>query len=139
MKPICPYCNAEAEFVTGKVIYPHLPDLAEKKFWLCAPCKAYVGCHKAGIGYGDGTRPLGRLADARLRAAKLKTHNIFDRLWMGQKDRRGARTEAYAELAKRMGIPVNQCHIGEFDVDQCEQAQLHANNMINTWGRWNKR
>ena len=70
----CPYCNNPAVLVGGDVIYPHRPDLYEKKFWQCDPCDAYVGCHRPGVGYGDGTRPLGRLANAELREAKKNVH-----------------------------------------------------------------
>lgn len=58
----CPYCERHAELVGGEVIYPHRPDLGSKKFWLCTPCNAYVGCHAG----DDGTRPLGRLTAADL-------------------------------------------------------------------------
>lgn len=77
MTVICSYCNKPAELVTGKEIYPHRPDLYPKKFWRCRPCTAYVGCHKPNAGYGDGTRPLGRLANAELRAAKSAAHAAF--------------------------------------------------------------
>lgn len=58
---ICSYCNNEAKLVSGNVIYPHRPDLAYLRFWQCAPCAAYVGCHKG------TTKPLGRIANAELR------------------------------------------------------------------------
>lgn len=43
---ICPYCGSKTEYVDGTVIYPHRPDLANRKFYICRPCNAYVGCHK---------------------------------------------------------------------------------------------
>lgn len=61
--PTCPYCGKDSVLVNGHVIYPHRPDLLEKKFYWCKPCDAYVGCH-------PGTaNPLGRLANAELRRA----------------------------------------------------------------------
>lgn len=117
--PCCPYCKAQAELVTGKEIYPHRPDLFAKKFWRCLPCDAYVGCHDAGNGYGDGTRPLGILANAQLRLAKSNVHNVFDDIWkLGFMTRR----KAYSWLAKEMGIRFDDCHIGMFNVEQCSQA-----------------
>ncbi len=119
MTVICSYCNKPAELVTGKEIYPHRPDLYPKKFWRCRPCTAYVGCHKPNAGYGDGTRPLGRLANAELRAAKSAAHAAFDPVWQEGIVRRGS---AYAWLADKLGIPPKECHIGEFDVEQCKRV-----------------
>lgn len=119
-QPTCPYCGSPAKLVGGDTIYPHRPDLAHKKFWQCAPCKAYVGCHEAGRGQGDGTRPLGRLADAELRQAKMAVHESFDDIW---KEGHMRRQEAYAWLADKMGIAVADCHVGMFSVAQCEQAE----------------
>lgn len=116
MRVTCDYCHRDAMLVTGNVIYPHRPDLYALKFWQCEPCDAYVGCHKAGKGQGDGTKPLGRLANAELRRAKSDAHAAFDPLW---KSRRMKRREAYAWLAAQLGISVNNCHIGMFDVDGC--------------------
>lgn len=126
--PHCPYCGRGAALVTGDVIYPHRPDLAALKFWQCAPCDAYVGCHRPGAVIGrvlgkevlsDGTAPLGRLADEALRTAKGRAHRVFDPLWkQGQMSRRGA----YAWLAGELRIDIDQCHIGMFDLAQCAQV-----------------
>lgn len=111
--PTCPYCQAASECVDGTVIYPHRPDLAEKKFWRCAPCDAYVGCH-------DGTpEPFGRLANAELRQAKTKAHIAFDPIW---RTGRMTRSDAYRWLAEKLGISIDECHIGMFDVEQCEKV-----------------
>ena len=123
----CPYCNKPAAQVTGKEIYSHRPDLAKKVFWQCAPCGAYVGCHEPGKGYGDGTRPLGRLANAELRAAKMSVHQLFDPMW---RDGAMTRRQAYKWLANRMGIRVDDCHVGEFDVKQCHEAIAHCSNWL---------
>ena len=110
--PTCPYCKAAARLVNGKVIYPatRRADLIAKSFWLCAPCKAYVGCHPGTV------TPLGRLADADLRQAKMAAHDAFDPLWRSGRMRRG---EAYAWLAAALGIPVPECHVGMFDLARC--------------------
>jgi len=75
-----PYCRAAALLVSGAVLYPHREDLAELKFWQCEPCKAYVGCHRAGVGHGDGSKPLGTLANEELRRARNRAHAAFDPL-----------------------------------------------------------
>jgi hypothetical protein len=120
--PACPYCSQRAKLVDGCAIYPHRADLAAKRFWQCKPCGAYVGCHEAGNGFGDGTRPLGRLANAELRAAKKRAHWAFDRLWLTAPKRGRARAAAYSWLADALGIPADQCHIGEFDERRCERV-----------------
>lgn len=109
----CNYCGKEAELVTGAEVYPHLPNLAAKKFYRCVPCDARVGTH-------PGTdRPLGNLANADLRRIRSQVHRAFDPIW---KDRRMSRSKAYARLARAMGIPVDECHVGMFDVERCEIA-----------------
>lgn len=115
MKDPCPYCGDQAELVTGVVIYPHRPDLADKKFYVCRPCAAYVGCH-------PGTDiPLGRLADLELRKAKQKAHAAFDPLWLGTLLHRPEmkRRAAYVWLAKALGLSEAETHIGMFDVETC--------------------
>lgn len=111
----CPYCVRKARLVNGNVIYPHRPDLATKFFWQCAPCDAYVGTHV------NSTRhyPLGRLANAELRGLKQRVHAIFDPVW-----KKGgiSRKEAYKRLAEKMGIPMEECHVGKFDERRCRLA-----------------
>lgn len=109
---VCPYCDQPAKQVTGEKVYPHRRDLWSKRFYLCEPCQAWVGC------YGSG-KPLGRLANAELRRAKMSAHNAFDGLW---KYRGMSRSEAYRWLAEKLGIEQEQCHIGMFDVDQCRRV-----------------
>jgi hypothetical protein len=118
--PDCQYCKHPAELVTGKEIYPRLRNLHAKKFWCCEACDAYVGCHEAGKGYGNGTRPLGLLANEELRAAKQAVHASFDIIWQtGDMTRR----QAYQWLADKLGIPFTECHIGMFTVELCERAE----------------
>lgn len=113
LAPICPYCKKFSQKVTGERIYPQRADLFSKTFYLCAPCNAYVGCH-------DGTaQPLGRLADAKLRKAKLMAHDAFDPWWKSKKMKRG---EAYRWLAQQLGIDGSDCHIGMFDLETCQKV-----------------
>lgn len=113
--PICPYCGKASEHVDGTAIYPHRPNLAEKKFWRCQSCDAYVGCHQ-------GTpEPLGSLANAELRKARSEAHSAFDVLWSNV----GApmtRKEAYAWLAAELNIEADAGHIALFDLEMCKKA-----------------
>jgi hypothetical protein len=104
--------------VTGKEIYPHRADLADRKFWRCEPCGAYVGCHvKTG-------KPLGRLANAGLRRLRIAAHEQFDKLWkVGDAETLGKRrTSMYAWLARTLGVRGDQCHIGMFDETMCRRV-----------------
>jgi len=112
---LCPYCGEKAKMVGGKEIYPHRPDLYQLNFYQCAPCDAYVGCHKT----GDGKQPLGRLANAELRKAKSAAHAAFDPMWKDGKKKRGS---AYAWLSDQLGIDKRDCHIGMFDVETCRRV-----------------
>lgn len=121
----CPYCHGQAQQVTGRTLYPHRPDLAEKRFFLCNPCNAYCGTHPDG-------RPLGRLADAPLRRARNYVHNLLDPLYEKASEaydgedtgkiRGVARSRAYRWLAEQMGIRVADCHVAMFNVEQCREA-----------------
>ena len=107
----CDYCGRRAEFVDSKIIYGKSYGMA----YLCPACGAYVGVHK-------GTdRPLGRLANAELRAWKRYAHNAFDPLWQ-QGVFKGRRCAAYAWLAQQMNLPVEKAHIGMFDIGQCRKV-----------------
>lgn len=110
---ICPYCQQKARLADGAYIYPHRRDLADKPFYLCEPCDAFVGCHPGTL------KPLGRLADAKLRSAKSAAHATFDPIW---KTKQKTRSEAYAWLATELGISPDECHIGMFDFETCRRT-----------------
>lgn len=108
----CNYCGNSAVLATGKTIYPHIPNLAHLKFWLCSPCGAYVGCHR-------GTEePMGLLANGETRKWRQKAHAAFDPIW-----KRGgiSRVIAYSRLAELMGLTKDECHIGRFGVSDCQR------------------
>ena len=116
-KPYCRYCKNDIHlYYIGDAEYPYQKDYGP--VWKCVPCDAYVGCH-------NGTeRPLGLVADAATRAAKIKAHAAFDPLWMRKMLKEGisksvARGAGYRWLADQLGIPKEKCHIGMFSVDTC--------------------
>lgn len=81
--------------------------------WACLPCGAWVGCHKG------TSHALGRVADAELRRWKMVAHDWFDPLWQNGGF---SRSGAYHWLAKNLGLTVDECHIGMFDVATCEKV-----------------
>lgn len=110
--PRCIECRLLTRLVDGRTIYPHRPDLYEKWFYLCQ-CGAYCGCHqgtKDALGY-----PCGPVT----RRARSAAHEAFDPLW--RKNKVG-RSDAYAWLAKEMGLTRDECHIGMMTADQANQV-----------------
>lgn len=115
MKMFCQYCKQPADKVRGSDVYPSRHDLHPLYFWRCIPCRAHVGCHK-GKGWDQ---PLGRLANAELRAAKQAAHVAFDPVWKsGLMDR----TAAYKWLAETLDITEAECHIGWMNLHQCKSV-----------------
>ncbi len=113
---ICPFCGGPAECVGGLVIYPRRHDLAQKHFWRCEPCDAYVGCH------GTSTKALGTLADSMTRTMRLRVHEKFDPLWKDARNKVGNRNAAYRMLAEELQIKQSHCHIAMFNIEQCQRA-----------------
>jgi hypothetical protein len=116
----CNYCGGSATLVTGAEVYPHRNDLGGKHLYLCKPCDAWVGCHPG------TTKPLGRLANAELRAWKSRAHAAFDPLWRAKMlqgfCKKHARDYGYKWLSEQLGIARYACHIGMFDVEQCKRV-----------------
>lgn len=117
LTPICPYCSKHSIFIEAKRIYR------------CDPCDAQVGVHK------HNNRPLGTLANAELREARKNAHAYFDPLWIYKMKRDSlstsqARKFAYQWLADKMSIEIEKCHIGEFNVEQCNQVIKHCSPYI---------
>jgi Fe-S cluster biosynthesis and repair protein YggX len=113
---VCSYCSQPTEYVDSAKVYGRTFGM----IYHCISCEAWVGVHK-------GTnKALGRLANKALRKWKQEAHKYFDPLWR-KKMQQGfsktkARHKAYKWLAKQMGLPVKETHIGMFDVDQCKQV-----------------
>jgi zinc-finger-containing domain len=111
--PICPYCNSRSELMCSSKVYQS--DNPESVY-ACLPCDAWIEIDK------NNTRaitPLGRLANAELRAAKSQAHNVFDLLWQSELLSRSA---AYEWLVSAMDSHRRDCHFAMFDVAQCQTA-----------------
>lgn len=119
MRPrmVCPYCASVPEKVTGREIYPRMKRLWDKKFILCRPCDAYVGCHNDPD--PKKWKPLGSLANRELRGARIDAHRMFDRMW---RDGQMHRSSAYTWLAGKLGIEKRECHIGMFNLEMCNKV-----------------
>lgn len=120
-EPFCP-CGKKSNLTTGREIYPHLKYLYKKHFYICRPCKAYVGCHPG------STNPLGVIANKDHRDAKVKAHKAFDTIWQSG---RMLRTNAYSWLADQMGMRKKDCHIGQFSIENCNRVAELSTNYLN--------
>jgi hypothetical protein len=116
----CPYCGNPAKLVPGSDIYCHRKDLYDKWFWECLPCEAHVGVHLGSKGF----QPYGGLAKADLRKARKAAHVTFDAIW---KDGRISRSAAYLLLCQLFDLPLDKCHIGMFNMEQCSKVIQAAN------------
>lgn len=90
--------------------------------YVCDMCDASVGLHP------NTDLPLGLLADKATRQARKQAKESFNRLWQ-----RGdiSRSGAYAWLARKLRLPVTECHFGQFDQARC----AHAEAILATWVR----
>ena len=116
-----PYCGVGAVLFLNSGRFYGSRDFGP--VWACEPCKAWVGTHKNSHGH----RPLGRLANKELRVAKILAHHTLDALWHRKMVRdhvrkKEARTAAYKWLAEQMQIERRDCHIGMFDIAQCDRV-----------------
>lgn len=118
---VCPYCGRSTEYVDSSAVYGRSYGM----IYLCRKCDAYVGVHK-------GTdNALGRLANRELREAKKEAHLCFDKIsktglinkvYKKYIPNISNRNKAYRWLSKQLDIPVDICHIGMFDVDDCKKV-----------------
>lgn len=110
----CRYCGGSVHLVNNSEIYLGR-EYGEWPFaYLCSSCRAYVGLHPS------TDIPLGTLADGHLRAARNRSKAAFHAY---MKKSGLTRTLAYQWLAGRMGITVDECHFGWFEVEACAIAE----------------
>ena len=108
---ICNLCGGKVKLIPNKRIYGK--SYGSGYCYFCTKCGAYVGTHKP--------RPLeamGILANEQMRKLKMECHEMFDKLWTTQNERRGC----YHKLANRMGIHLSECHFGYFNIRQLNEA-----------------
>lgn len=112
MKTFCCGCgkNVNAELVGGEKIYPHRPDLAEKKFLLCPICHNYVG-----LIIGEEVT----IPDEYIRNKRREIHYILDNLWNNKEKR----VQVYTIMSNQLGRPY---HTGELRTHKAADDALSA-------------
>jgi hypothetical protein len=113
---LCQYCQEKAIVIQGKVIYGETHKLSDLEFYYCEPCAAWVGMHK------HNKKPFGTLANNELRRKRAIAHKAFDVFWRGKENQAEVRKAEYAWLADVMGVAVEDCHIGMFNIEQCNKV-----------------
>lgn len=114
----CPYCGLPAELVDSTRVYRKSYGM----LWLCQTCQAWVGVHKDSKTH----KPKGTLAKAELRSLRQAAHRAFDPIWIDRHEqgmsKSKARQSAYRDLAIKLQISDDECHIGHFDEDRCKEV-----------------
>ena len=121
---ICNLCEGEVVFTSNSNIYGR--KYGSGFCYLCMKCGAYVGTHRP-----YPKEALGILASAEMRKWKMRCHDIFDSMWKNQKRASRKRRALYAWLAKKLDIPVSECHFGYFDLPTLRRAHKI---LLELWG-----
>ena len=105
----CPECGAEMRLV----------HVMKGRFYGCVRypgCRTTHGCHL------DGS-PLGIPGNKETRMARSEAHRWFDAIW-----RSGTftRSHAYKRMRYFLRLSKDECHIGRFSIQQCEQVIVYA-------------
>lgn len=107
----CPDC--------GKVMNLR-SDSRFKKHGIWYACQDFPRCKGSHGAHPDGS-PLGKPAGRETKQWRIRAHDLLDALWRGKKATM-KRSSAYRKLAEHLGIPFEECHIGSFDIEQCQKT-----------------
>lgn len=109
----CRFCGGVVTLESNSVVYGQ--EYGKWPYmYLCADCRAYVAVHpKTDI-------PMGTLANEAIRQSRKQAKSMF--IEWREVCLHYNRSDAYDALAKLLGIPVNICHFGWFDVEGCNRA-----------------
>ena len=124
----CPYCGSTVEYRSAEGIYKD--NHKNVMLYVCTnypECDAYVRVH-------EGTnKPVGTLADSKLRAMRLEAHKLLDKI-----QERGIMTksECYQWIANTIMSPLSQAHIGylgeyycKIVIDECKKLLNRKKNV----------
>lgn len=115
---ICNLCGGKVIFTSNSNIYGR--EYGSGKCYMCTSCRAFVGTH---VNRPD--EAYGILSNAEMRELRKECHDLFDEKWqkVPEKKQKYARTGHYEILASKMGIPVEECHFGNFTLEQLKEAR----------------
>lgn len=120
----CNICGGDVGLVKNSTIYRK--SYGSGYAYLCQNCGAYVGTHK-----NDRKKAMGILSNSEMRKWKVRCHEIFDSFWKGKARAQRKRQALYDWLAKKMEIPVEECHFGYFNLEQLKKVHKI---LLSVWG-----
>lgn len=112
----CPYCGAPAVLRPASTVYGKNTIDSGSYLYLCThwpACDSYVSAHK------KSRKPMGTLANGRLRHKRILAHRALTRL---QKSRHMDKWAAYLWLQAALGLDTSHAHIGMFSEQICDQV-----------------
>ena len=120
----CPYCGAYATCRPASVVYGKSGMTKNSYLYICSRwpvCDSYVGTHK------KDRRPLGTLADKKLRRKRILAHRSLEAL---QQHCHMKKSEVYVGLQEKLGLSEEQTHIGMFSEAMCEKTISLCNQAV---------
>lgn len=119
----CPYCGSSVIYRSADGIYKENKN--NVMLYVCSKypeCDAYVRVH-------EGTKkPVGVMADGKLRALRLKAHKFFNKIY---ETGIMSKTEAYYWLANLISAPLSEAHIGYLGEYYCNVVIEESKKMLN--------
>lgn len=100
----CPYCGGTVILRSADGIYRD-----NSRRTMLYVCSRYPRCDAYVRTYPGTTKPMGTLANGKLRALRNEAHKYFDQLY---KDGQMTRQDAYKWLADLLCVPQSEAHIG---------------------------
>jgi ssDNA-binding Zn-finger/Zn-ribbon topoisomerase 1 len=115
----CPDCKAKMELVSGE-------SQGKKLMYRCSNHPKCPATHGA---FNDG-RPVGTPGNKKTRYHRHVHHAFMDPLWQkGHISRR----RLYKRLSERLRLPVEDCHVGKLNAQQCQQLKGY---ILEMWGEY---
>ena len=127
----CPYCGGRTELRSADGIYRNNHDRT-----MLYVCKNYPTCDAYVRVIPGTTKPMGSLANGRLRAMRTEAHRYFNQLYT-----RGimTRSEAYRWLSTVIGLPMAKAHIGDMGEYYCELVIQESQKLLEAYKGKSKR
>lgn len=129
--PRCPYCGSPAVLRSADGIYINNPR--ESMLYVCKnypACDAYVRVHPG------TTKPMGSLANKKLRNLRMEAHRWFDQIYM-----RGimSKQDAYRWLSDVLCIPFLDTHIGQMGEYYCSKVIEESKKLLDQYPQFRKK